>query len=201
MKIGILGGSFDPIHNGHINMAVKAYEEYNLDEVWLMPAGHSPNKDETNMTGAKARYEMCKLAAEDYSFIKVSDHEIKKTSTSFTYLTLQELCFLYPDNDFFFIMGADSLDYFEDWVHPEIIASLCTILVVVREHFDKLAMNNKILELQKLFPCNIKLVHCKRIDISSTLIRRNIYKDTNIYKYIPNSVVDYIFKHQLYNLE
>ena len=81
MKIGILGGSFDPIHNGHINMAVKAYEEYNLDEVWLMPAGHSPNKDETNMTGAIARYEMCKLAAEDYSFIKVSDHEIKKTST------------------------------------------------------------------------------------------------------------------------
>ena len=98
-------------------------------------------------------------------------------------------------------MGADSLDYFEDWAHPEIIASLCTILVVVREHFDKLAMNNKILELQKLFPCNIKLVHCERIDISSTQIRRNIYKDTNIYKYIPNSVVDYIFEHQLYNLE
>lgn len=201
MKIGILGGSFDPIHNGHINMAVKAYEEYNLDEVWLMPAGHSPNKDETNMAGAVARYEMCQLAAKDYSFIKVSDHEMRKSSTSFTYLTLQELCILYPDNDFFFIMGADSLDYFEDWAHPEIIASLCTILVVVREHFDKLAMNNKILELQKLFPCNIKLVHCERIDISSTQIRRNIYKDTNIYKYVPNSVVDYIFEHQLYNLE
>lgn len=201
MKIGILGGSFDPIHNGHINMAVKAYEEYNLDEIWIMPAGHSPNKDECKMTDAYTRFEMCKLAVEKYDFINVSDHEINKTTTSYTYLTLQELQFLHPNDKFYFIMGADSLDYLEDWAHPEIIASLCTILVVVRENFDNQAMNSKISELKKLFPCDIQLVHCNRYDISSTQIRKNLYKKTDIKQFIPKEVLEYILERRLYNQE
>ena len=70
MKIGILGGSFDPIHNGHIYMAEAALKEYKLDQVWLMPAGHSPNKNESNMTSAIDRYNMCCLAASDNDKIR-----------------------------------------------------------------------------------------------------------------------------------
>ena len=72
MNIGILGGSFDPIHNGHLHMAKCAYESYALDQVWLIPAGHSPNKDEHGLTDAKDRFQMCKLAAQPYPWMTVS---------------------------------------------------------------------------------------------------------------------------------
>mgnify|MGYP002660683625 CR=1 FL=1 len=76
MNIGILGGSFDPIHNGHLHMAKCAYESYALDQVWLIPAGHSPNKDEHGMTDAKDRFQMCKLAAQPYPWMTVSRLEL-----------------------------------------------------------------------------------------------------------------------------
>lgn len=198
MKIGILGGSFDPIHYGHLYMAEQSYKEYNLDEIWLIPAGHSPNKNEDHMTSQKHRYKMCKLAAEDYPYINVSDYEINQMSTTYTYLTLQAMVRQFPQHDFYFIMGGDSLDYFEDWAHPEIISSLCTILAVVREGFDHQAMQHKKHYLESMFPCNIEFVHCSQMDISSTQIRQNFYHDANIQKYIPAKVVDYIIQHKLY---
>ena len=77
MKIGILGGSFDPIHNGHLNMAKSALKEFELDKVWIMPAAHSPNKEEANMTSGQMRLEMCELAVKELSDIEVSDFEFQ----------------------------------------------------------------------------------------------------------------------------
>ena len=198
MKIGILGGSFDPIHNGHINMAVCAYKEFNLDKVIFMPAAHSPNKDENSMTSFEDRYEMCRLALEEYDYLEVSDFENTFSERSYTYRTLTKYKELHPKDDLYFIMGGDSLDYFEDWAHPEIISSLCTILAVVRDGFDHQAMQHKKHYLESMFPCNIEFVHCSQMDISSTQIRQNFYHDANIQKYIPAKVVDYIIQHKLY---
>ena len=103
-KIGILGGSFDPIHNGHLAIAKAAYEDYQLDEVWFIPAGHSPNKEESKMTAPDVRAEMVALAIRPYPFFKLSMIEILSEETSYTYLTLTKLCEQYPDAVFYFIM-------------------------------------------------------------------------------------------------
>ena len=113
MNIGILGGSFDPIHNGHLHMAKCAYESYALDQVWLIPAGHSPNKDERGMTDAEDRFQMCKLATQPYPWMKVSRLELDSAERSYTYRTMEKLSEQFPIHRFFFIMGGDSLDYFE----------------------------------------------------------------------------------------
>ena len=111
MKIGILGGSFDPIHNGHINMAVCAYKEFNLDKVIFMPAAHSPNKDENSMTSFEDRYEMCRLALEEYDYLEVSDFENTFSERSYTYRTLTKYKELHPKDYFHVISGcADALN-------------------------------------------------------------------------------------------
>ena len=172
MNIGILGGSFDPIHNGHLHMAKCAYESYALDQVWLIPAGHSPNKDEHGMTDAKDRFQMCKLAAQPYPWMTVSRLELDSAERSYTYRTMEKLSEQYPMHRFFFIMGGDSLDYFESWMKPEIIAQTAIILVMVRENFPKQQMEEKIAHIKKQFWADIRLLKCDRMDVSSTQVRR-----------------------------
>ena len=131
-KIGILGGSFDPIHNGHLAIAKAAYTDFQLDEVWFIPAGHSPNKNENAMTSPQLRAQMVALAIKPYPYFKLSTMEIEAEQTSYTYLTLTNLKNRYPDTSFYFIMGADSLDYFEEWRHPEIICEKAAVLVAAK---------------------------------------------------------------------
>ena len=172
MKTGIFGGAFDPIHKGHIYMAQKAMEEYSLDRVLLVPSGHSPNKTENAMTTFSHRYNMCKLASEAVPGIEVSDIEIKDESTSYTYVTLQKLKELYPEDELYFIMGGDSLDYFETWMRPDVIARTAIILVMVRENFPKQQMEEKIAHIKKQFWADIRLLKCDRMDVSSTQVRK-----------------------------
>lgn len=152
-------------------MAQKAMEEYSLDRILIVPSGHSPNKTENAMTAFSHRYNMCKLAAEAVPGIDVSDIEIKDESTSYTYVTLQKLKQLYPDDELYFIMGGDSLDYFETWMKPEIIAQTAIILVMVRENFPKKQMEEKIAHIKKQFWADIRLLKCDRMDVSSTQVR------------------------------
>ena len=135
-KIGILGGSFDPIHQGHLNIARSAYREFALDEVWFIPAGHSPNKEEAEMTPAQVRAEMTQAAIKNDASFKLSRIEIESSGTSYTYKTLQHLKEQFPEDQFFFIMGADSLDYFDKWRHPEIICQNATVLAAVRDTLE-----------------------------------------------------------------
>ena len=108
-KIGILGGSFDPVRNGHLAIARAAYTDFDLDEVWFIPAGHSPNKNESGMTPSEYRAEMVALAVKPYPYFKMSTVEIEAEETSYTYLTLTKLKEACPDTDFFFIMGLTPL--------------------------------------------------------------------------------------------
>ena len=193
MKIGILGGSFDPIHNGHLNMALKSYEQYALDEIWLIPNGNAPHKDSDKMADAMHRLAMCKLVANQYPFIKTSDIEILSEEYSFTYITVTKLQEMYPENEFFFIMGADSLDYFDRWRKPEIIASVCKILVINRDEFSEEDMKLKIRRINDIFPADIHIVHCPKVDVSSTELRKKLDKAD-----VLPEVYDYICQHDLY---
>lgn len=193
MKIGILGGSFNPIHNGHLNMAIKAYEQYHLDEVWLIPNGNAPHKDSEKMADATDRLAMCELVAQEYSFIKTCDIEIISEEYSYTYITVTKLREMYPNYEFYFIMGADSLDYFEKWKKPEIIASICKILVVNRDEYSEKDIVEKIRRINTIFPADIYIVHCPKVNISSTELRKQLAKDD-----VLPSVYEYICKHDLY---
>ena len=198
MKIGILGGSFDPIHNGHLAIAESAYKDFNLDEIWLIPAGHSPNKDEEKMTSAVIRAEMTALAAQNIPHFKLSTYEIEKIGTSYTYLTLSDFKEQYPDTYFYFIMGADSLDYFESWKHPEIICRKAIILVAVRDDMDLDDIQQKIEFIKMQFHAEIYPLSCPKMDISSSEIRTKLQTGKSIDDIVPQAVADYITKHELY---
>ncbi len=198
MKVGILGGSFDPIHKGHIHMALSAKQFAALDEVWLIPAGHSPNKEEQKMTPAENRYEMCKLAASELEGISVNRIEIDSKERSYTYRTLQKLAALYPQHDFYFIMGADSLDYFEKWVHPEIISRLARILVINRDEFTEADFKQKTTQLEKLFSADITLVPCEKYPVSSSILRTQISEGKLNPPELSDKVWEYICSHKLY---
>ena len=193
MKIGILGGSFDPIHNGHLNMALKSYEQYDLDEVWLIPNGNAPHKDSGKMADAADRLAMCKLVATEYPFLKTCDIEITSKEYSYTYITVTKLQEMYPEHEFYFIMGADSLDYFDKWRKPEVIASVCKILVINRDEFSEADMAEKIRRINTIFPANIQIVHCPKVDVSSTELRAKLDKDD-----VLPTVYEYICEHDLY---
>lgn len=197
-KIGIIGGSFDPIHNGHLAIALSAYQDFSLDEVWFIPAGHSPNKDENQMTDANIRAEMTELAVFKYPFFKVSRMEIEAEGTSYTYLTLSKLKEQYPDTTFYFIMGADSLDYFEEWRYPEIICEKAIVLVAVREELDLADVKAKIEKIKALFTAEIYPLSCQRTDVSSSEIRKDILTGKDVSGLIPEAVYQYILKHKLY---
>lgn len=199
MKIGILGGSFDPIHNGHIHMALAACEKFALDQVWLIPAGHSPNKDEKYMTSAEHRFRMCELASKADPRLRVSRVEIDSDERSFTYRTLQILNEEHPENRFYFIMGGDSLDYFDRWVYPEIITKLCTILVMPRMPYNSASLADKIQKLNELYSADIRLIDAEEYPVSSTEIRTRLLNHNPDEKDFPNGVLDYIHEHNLYN--
>lgn len=197
-KIGILGGSFDPIHMGHLNIAESARAEFDLDEVWFIPAGHSPNKDEREMTSAEMRAGMTARAIADHAYFKLSRIELNSAGTSYTYLTLTRLKEQYPAVEFYFIMGADSLDYFDSWYHPEIICEKAVILTAVRDDMDAAQVLEKIADIKALFPARIYPLRGGRTDISSTEVRKSIRSGEPLNSMLPLPVWQYIREHGLY---
>ena len=131
MRIGIMGGTFDPIHIGHLLLGEFAYEQFHLDEVWFLPNGNPPHKEVEDTEEALApRVEMVRLAVRENPHFQLSLHEAKKDCHSYTYKTLQEFHALYPENEYFFILGADSLFSIEQWKYFKEIFPSCTILMI-----------------------------------------------------------------------
>ena len=198
MKTGILGGAFDPIHKGHLYMAKCAMEEYGLDRFIFVPSGHSPNKSENKMTSFGHRYNMCKLATADAAEFDVSDTEIRDSGISYTYMTLLRFKEIYPSDELFFIMGGDSLDYFDSWKKPDVIAANAVILVVMREDFPADQMQRRISHIKELFPADIRLLRCDRMDVSSTQVREFIKAGKDVSGLLDEQVLGYIESNNLY---
>ena len=179
-------------------MALSARKYFSLDEVWLIPAGHSPNKNEADMTAAEHRFRMCELTARANEGFTVSRYELDSPERSYTYRTLEHFRTLYPNDNFFFIMGGDSLDYLERWMKPEVICSCATILVVPRDQFHTNAMLDKIKQLEVLFPCDIRIVPCSMYPLSSTQIREKLKNGSEAEHDFPPGVLEYIRENGLY---
>lgn len=133
-KMGIMGGTFNPIHTGHLLLAQWAMEEAGLDGVLFMPTGNSYMKDKGEMLSGPERLVMTQLAIRDRECFYCSDLEVKRGGNTYTYETLESLQFLYPQAKLYFIVGADCLFSIENWYCPEKIFRCCTLLAASRGH-------------------------------------------------------------------
>ena len=197
-RVGILGGTFNPIHMGHLLMAEQAKDEFALDEVKFIPVGNPPHKDLSHTVPDAVRVTMTELAIQDNSAFSVDLFEIEKLGTCYTYETLQHFALQNPDTEYFFILGADSLFYFHEWRHPEDICKYSTVLVAVRDNRDMEAVLLKIEELNQLYHTNMYPLQMPSIALSSTDIRRRVYEGQSIRYRVPEQVEQYIRSHHLY---
>lgn len=199
-KIGFLGGTFNPIHNGHLKLAENAYNQLNLDKVLIVPSGISYLKENAGVLSKEIRADMTKLAIENVSYCVFSDIEIKREGNTYTYETLEELNKIYPDDDIYFLIGADTLFNLESWKFPDIIFKKCIISVMTRDdsNIDDIIKQSDV--FRNKYSANIEILNVDKIDISSTRIRELISNKCydEVRDIIPAKVLKYIIDNNLY---
>ncbi|MDE7038599.1 MAG: nicotinate-nucleotide adenylyltransferase [Lachnospiraceae bacterium] len=203
MKIGVMGGTFDPIHNGHLMLGQAALEAFDLDKVWYMPNGNPPHKDTAlSGTDVQDRVEMVRLAISSCKKFRLETYEANRNDVSYSYRTMEYFKGIYPEDDFYFIIGADSLFMIDQWVHPERLFPTCTILAAYRDEINtREAMEEKIHELKETYHAQIRLLVTPLIRISSHELREDVSKGRSIAGWVPDSVNQYILDRQLYEDE
>ena len=199
-RIGIMGGTFNPIHTGHLIIAQQTLTRLKLDKIWFMPAGNPPHKD-TPVIDGELRRRMVELAIEGNSDFELFDYELKKTRPSYSAMTMTELDEAYPENEFYFIMGADSLMDFHKWYHPEVICAHTKLVCADRNNIsdDMLEAEKKRLETD--LGATIYLIDTPQIEISSSDIRDRLKDKPSSVRYmLPEKVYDFIIRNHLYSV-
>lgn len=194
-KVAIMGGTFNPIHSGHIKMAKYVIKKAYADEVWFMPNGNPPHKDDENILDKEHRVNMVKLAIEGYDRFKFCDAEVKREGYSYLVDTLKELCESY-DHEFYFILGADSLEYIEKWYNFEDYAKYCKFLAFGRTGSGNVEEIAK--HLSDKYSFYITCVDMPYVDISSTDIRNLLKTGKSTVDFLPEKVYNYILDNELY---
>lgn len=198
IKTGIFGGAFNPVHNGHVNVAREAVSQLKLRKLMIIPTFESPHKN-TKLAPFDERAEMCRLAfsgISDKCEISVSDIERQMGGVSYTINTLRELKRRYPDNQFFLLIGGDMLFSFREWFKYESILKECKVCAVARggdNLTDMMEFANEIGRV-KILPSDI-------VDVSSTEIREKIAGSEDIGELVPEKVAGYISEHGLYRVQ
>jgi nicotinate-nucleotide adenylyltransferase len=200
MRIGIFGGSFDPVHYGHLLLAEWARERARLDEVWLLPAFHAPHKAHGPHTPGESRAAMLELACAGNRALHVSRVELERGGISYTAETLADIRAARPDDELFLLMGADSLFDFPNWREPEQICQLATPLVARRYgepelDFTVLAgiASAEVIERAQQLQLSMPIV-----DYSSTELRRRAAAGESLRYQTPEAVIEYIARAGLY---
>lgn len=184
-KIGILGGSFHPFHNGHLLLGQYCLDQGLVDEIWFIPTGVSYLKAGQKMLSGEERLRLVQLAIEGHPHMKALDIEVKRPGNTYTCETLEELCRLYPEDQLYFIIGADCLFTMETWYHAEQIFATCHILAARRDGISKKAMMAKKRDLEKKFRAKIHLIDFEEMEISSTDVRSRIRDGRSIEDLVP----------------
>lgn len=197
-KIGIMGGTFNPIHIGHLILAEKAYETVQLDEVWIMPTANPPHKQEQQIVDKTHRLEMVKTAISDNLHMKLSLLEMDGEKPRYSYQTMEWLKETYPEWEFYYILGADSLLSIEDWREYRRFMDAAHILAAVRKEPLPGDLKAHISYLREKYNARITLVNSPNIEISSSQIRRDVHEGKSIRYYVPDGVYEYIRQQALY---
>lgn len=197
-KTGIIGGTFNPIHNGHILLALYCKEKLNLDSVIFIPTYTPPHKSDKELVSEVHRFNMCNIAVESYDDFSVSDIEIKRKGKSYTYETLTSLKEIYPEDTLYFITGADMFLTLEKWKNPEIIFDKAIIAAVPRNSSDSEVLNSHYQTILKPMGAKASILDEPVLSVSSTFIRENIENYDLIKSLIDGNVYEYIVKNNLY---
>lgn len=194
-KVAIMGGTFNPIHNGHIEMAKYVTESNICDEVWFMPNGNPPHKKDESIVDKTHRANMVKLAIDGYDRFHFCDIEIKRGGYSYLVDTLKEFSDAF-DHEFYFMLGADSLAQIETWYNFAEYAKYCKFLAFGRSDagdVDKISQY-----LSDKYSFDITIVDMPYIDIASTDIRKSVKSGHLAVDFLPEKVYNYILDNELY---
>lgn len=198
-KVGILGGTFDPIHIGHLILAQSAYEQLGLEKVYFLPSGMPPHKlKREGGAGDCDRVEMTRLAIEDNAAFVLNTMEMDSKEPTYSYITIKKLSEQYPENDYYFIIGEDSLVDFASWRNPEEIVKYCHIVAGIRPGSSDEKIEEIIKKTKEAVGGDYIHIKSPALEISSREIRQKILNSESVKYYIPDKVLDYIRKNNIY---
>jgi nicotinate-nucleotide adenylyltransferase len=199
-KIGILGGTFDPIHNAHLILGEAAREQFGLDRIVFMPTGKPYMKDQGgNLTSGELRYQMVKLAIDSNPYFTCSRLEIDREGNTYTIDTLYELEKMYPGDEIYLILGGDTFKQIETWYKSEEIFKNCVILAAIRNNMSIAEMDEQRRYLHDKYGADVRILQYKNIDISSSDIRSRIMTGRSVRYMLPESVIEFASLKNIYN--
>ena len=195
MRLGILGGTFDPIHFGHLFIAEEARISHSLDRTLFLPNGRPPHKEHDRLTAASHRLEMTRLATESNQYFLCSSIEADRTEVSYTVDALRTIQEEYPGSELFYIAGVDAIAELMTWKQPEKVIELTKFLAVTRPGYDLELLKKR---LPETFLARIEILETDSPDISSSVIRARLNAGLAVRYLLPEVVLEYIVKHRLY---
>ncbi|MCD7763856.1 MAG: nicotinate-nucleotide adenylyltransferase [Lachnospiraceae bacterium] len=199
-KKGIMGGTFDPIHNGHLMLAESALKQFELDDILFLPAGNPPHKQgRHDGADAEQRLAMVRLAISGHPHFILDDEEMHRHGLTYTRDTLLRLKAKEPDTEYYFIIGADSLMAFDTWYQPEDICKYCSLIVAGRDGADESILRQKTEKLRREFHASIFFLDAPKVNISSTSLRSLCREKRPIRDFVPDAVAGYIEEHGIYS--
>lgn len=198
IKKAVFGGTFDPIHNGHLHVAYEALYKLKLDKVVFMPAGNPPHKVNHKVTDALVRYEMVRRAIEKEEKFEIDDYEIQKNGLSYTFQTIEYITQKEKETEWYFISGMDCLIEIDSWKSIDKILNLCTLAVFNRPGYNIQDMLIQKEKIEKKYNKEIVFLDLPLVELSSSMIRTKIEKCENVSYLLPNEVYKYIFSKNLY---
>lgn len=194
-SLGLIGGTFDPIHIGHLVIAERALEQLNLDAVVFLPAGLPPHKQEESHTASHHRLEMTRLAIADQPAFRLCDRDIRPDRASYTVDLLRDIKADNPDSNLTFIIGADSLRDFAAWKDPEGIVRLARLAVAERL---EVTVSEEVFSRVNGLRESIDWIESPLLDISATDLRERMANGLSVRSLVPDDVLSYIETHHLY---
>lgn len=199
-RVGIMGGTFDPIHLGHLILGEKAYEQLHLDKVLFMPSGNPPHKrNRQGRATDNQRVEMVRRAICGNPHFELSLTEMHENGYTYTYHTLEMMKKQNPDTDYYFIIGADSLYDFDSWMNPDRICQNCILVAAVRNHTSVAELDKEMERLSLKYKGTFLRLDTMNIDISSETIRDWIKEKKSIRYYVSDQVISYIEENHIYS--
>ncbi len=197
MRIAMFGGSFNPVHIGHVKLVEAVLNEFSLDKVIIMPTYHTPLKDNSQFADSEHRYNMCRIAFSGNSRVEVSDLEIKRRGNSYTYMTLNSIKELYSEGELYLVVGADMFLGIQTWKNPSEIFKLATLIAVPRDCNDDKLKSHYDNVLRKM-GCKAEFMSHDIMSVSSTMVREALKNGVYPKNFLDKRVYEYITENGLY---
>jgi nicotinate-nucleotide adenylyltransferase len=198
-KIGIVGGTFNPIHNVHLLLGEAAREQFGLDRIIYIPTGKSYLKQDEDIPAGEMRYQMVKLAIDNNPYFTCSRLEIDREGNTYTIDTINELKKMYPGDELYLILGGDTFKQIENWYQSEEIFKNCIILAAVRDNMSIEDMDKQRSYLHDKYGADVRILQFRNIDLSSSDIRKRLLSGRSVRYMVPDAVIEFAILKNIYS--